>query len=390
MIRPGSARVSKLSVALAAAVPLMAAACASNEPAPLIDRTAKPQTATVFQAPAEPRAIPPVPGAKPIQTSPGARYVARRGDSVYRIARRYGLPLRDLLDANALSAPYRLAIGRTLLLPPPRRHRVVAGDTISGLARAYDVSPGHLVAVNRLRAPYTIVIGRQLVLPATIQRPATTRRPATTKAPARPPPATRVAGGPPIPTAKPRRRAPAVKRAAVTRPPRRAGGRFAWPVRGRVISRYGAKPGGLYNDGINIAAGLGTAVRAAENGVVAYVGNELRGFGNLLLIRHAEDWMTAYAHASRITVRTGDRVRRGQLVARVGRTGDVDRTQLHFELRRGKSAVNPMKYMARRAKVRLGPGVGRSDHPAPPGGSPLVAAEFRFPGARPGGRPGPG
>ena len=110
---------------------------------------------------------------------------------------------------------------------------------------------------------------------------------------------------------------------------------------GRVIAGFGPREGGLHNDGINIAAERGTQVRAAENGVVVYAGNELRGFGNLLLIKHADGWTTAYAHADKLLVRRGDRVERGQPIATVGQTGNVDRPQLHFEIRRGPRAVDP-------------------------------------------------
>ena len=122
--------------------------------------------------------------------------------------------------------------------------------------------------------------------------------------------------------------------------PRRVG-RFRVPVKGPVISDYGPKQGGLHNDGINIAARSGTPIVAAENGVVVYAGNELRGYGNLLLIRHSDGWVTAYAHASKFNVKPGDRVRQGDKVAEVGQTGNVDSPQLHFELRKGTRAVNP-------------------------------------------------
>lgn len=114
------------------------------------------------------------------------------------------------------------------------------------------------------------------------------------------------------------------------------------PVRGRVISGYGPKPGGLHNDGINIAAARGSAVRAAENGVVVYAGNELRGYGNLLLVRHADGWMTAYAHNDTLRVGRGDKVAKGQVIATVGSSGNVAEPQLHFEIRRGSQAVDPM------------------------------------------------
>lgn len=124
---------------------------------------------------------------------------------------------------------------------------------------------------------------------------------------------------------------------------------FLWPVSGDVISAFGPKGNGLFNDGINIAAARGAPVRAAESGVVAYAGNELRGFGNMILIKHADGWVTAYAHADELMVAKGERVSKGQVIARVGSTGSVETPQLHFEMRKGKKAVDPMQYLHRSA-----------------------------------------
>ena len=115
----------------------------------------------------------------------------------------------------------------------------------------------------------------------------------------------------------------------------RGGERFLWPVKGQVISNFGPKKGGLNNDGINIAVPEGTAVKAAEDGTVIYAGNELRGYGNLVLIRHADGWVTAYAHKSDLLVKRGEKVRRGQAIAQAGMTGSVTAPQVHFELRKG-------------------------------------------------------
>ncbi len=112
-----------------------------------------------------------------------------------------------------------------------------------------------------------------------------------------------------------------------------------------MISGFGAKGGGRYNDGINIAAGSGAIIRAAENGIVAYAGNELRGYGNLLLVRHADGWISAYAHIGDFLVRRGQVVKRGQPIGRVGSSGAVNRPQLHFELRRGRRAVDPRRHL---------------------------------------------
>jgi murein DD-endopeptidase MepM/ murein hydrolase activator NlpD len=120
---------------------------------------------------------------------------------------------------------------------------------------------------------------------------------------------------------------------------------FRWPVKGRIISKYGSKPGGTRNEGINIAVPEGTSVRAAESGVVAYAGNELKGYGNLVLIRHDGGWVTAYAHTKQLFVRRGDTVKRGEVIAKAGQTGSVDSPQLHFELRKGATAVDPLKYL---------------------------------------------
>ncbi|MGH1349759.1 MAG: peptidoglycan DD-metalloendopeptidase family protein [Methyloligellaceae bacterium] len=122
-------------------------------------------------------------------------------------------------------------------------------------------------------------------------------------------------------------------------------GRFRWPVRGRIISNFGIKRNGARNDGINLSVPAGTEVRAAESGVVAYAGNELKGYGNLVLIRHKDKWVTAYAHNSRILVRRGQRIKRGQVIARAGKSGSVSQPQVHFELRKGDKPVNPLKYM---------------------------------------------
>jgi murein DD-endopeptidase MepM/ murein hydrolase activator NlpD len=130
-----------------------------------------------------------------------------------------------------------------------------------------------------------------------------------------------------------------------TAPVTTGNGQFGWPVQGQVVSKFGATADGLRNDGINISAPAGAPVVAAADGVVAYAGNELRGFGNMILIRHADGWVTAYAHNQSLSVKKGDTVKRGQTIARVGQTGNVTSPQLHFEIRKGTAAQDPMKYL---------------------------------------------
>jgi murein DD-endopeptidase MepM/ murein hydrolase activator NlpD len=120
---------------------------------------------------------------------------------------------------------------------------------------------------------------------------------------------------------------------------------FRWPVRGRVISEFGKKPNGERNDGINLAVPEGTSVKAAEDGTVIYAGNELKSYGNLVLIRHADGWVSAYAHNSTLQVKRGDEVRRGQVVALSGMSGGVTTPQLHFELRKDATPVDPLQHL---------------------------------------------
>jgi murein DD-endopeptidase MepM/ murein hydrolase activator NlpD len=123
--------------------------------------------------------------------------------------------------------------------------------------------------------------------------------------------------------------------------------KLRWPVAGKVIAGFGPRPDGTHNDGVNLAAPMGTDVHAAESGVVAYSGDELKGYGKLVLIRHDNGWVTAYAHADELLVKRGDQIRRGQVIAKAGRTGQVDQPQVHFELRQGQKPVDPTPFMER-------------------------------------------
>ena len=234
------------------------------------------------------------------------------------------------------SAPGRRApVGRRDLAGS---HRVRSGETVYDIARQYSIDAYDLVALNKLSPPFDLFEGQQLSIPSRGAAPS-----AVATAPLPPPP-------PAPPARSEESRSPEVARRTAEpppSPPAATAGMFLWPVEGRVISDFGAKGGGRFNDGINIVAPAGTAVRAASGGVVAYSGNELRGFGNMLLIKHAGGWVTAYAHNQELLVGRGETVSRGQMIARVGSTGGVDQPQLHFELRKGKKAVDPLEYLRR-------------------------------------------
>lgn len=319
--------------------------------------------------------------ARPAAESQSAGSVTvRSGDSLYKIAQRYSVPLRALIDANRVAPPYRIYPGQKLKLPSTGGHIVKDGDTVYQVAAQYGIEPGTLVRLNRLSPPYRLVPGQRLTLPdgrgtdvaAALAAPGRAVRSASPRAaePAaspKPEPAASprsdtvtAAAPPPDPVPAKQAAAPAAPRTAGP-PPARSGGGFLWPVDGKLLSRFGSLGKGLQNDGINISAARGAPVRAVENGVVAYSGNELRGFGNLLLIKHAGGWISAYAHNSQLLVRTGDTVKKGQVIAHVGSTGSVDRPQLHFELRRGNRAVDPERYLGQQSALWLLPtGVSRA------------------------------
>jgi murein DD-endopeptidase MepM/ murein hydrolase activator NlpD len=273
------------------------------------------------------------------------------GDTVYAIARRYDVAMRDVIDANNLEAPFLLKVGQSLRLPPPRIYTVAPGDTVYSISRRFGVDMRTLVSMNGLAAPYQVTAGHRLKMPVrgkpeatqTAKAVSTTSGAAVSVPLPRPRPSATVRAS----TSGGQGRETTIKRsttrASPLQPPSRGGKRFLWPVRGRIISRFGPREGGLHNDGINIAAPKGNPILAADNGIVAYAGKELRGFGNLLLIKHAGGWTSAYAHANRLLVKRGDRVKRGQTIGTIGTSGGVTRPQLHFELRRGSRAVDPRR-----------------------------------------------
>ncbi len=263
------------------------------------------------------------------------------GDTLYSISNRYRLPMRDIVELNRMRPPFKLKDGQRVRLPPPQEYRVQAGDTLYRISHMFGVNSSEIVRLNNLNSPYILRIGQNLRLPSALREKAKPRtKPVIVRS--------REQGGVPVPQSKPSKykkpksiNVSKVKRRA----PKRSSSKFMRPVRGKILSNYGAKKNGLHNDGINIAAPRGASVKAAENGVVVYAGNALKGSGNLILVRHDKQWMTAYAHLDKILVKKGQIIRRGVQIGKVGSTGSVATPQLHFEVRRGTSAMNPIKYL---------------------------------------------
>jgi murein DD-endopeptidase MepM/ murein hydrolase activator NlpD len=260
----------------------------------------------------------------------------QRGQSLSGIAHAYHVPMRAIAEANGLSPPYRIQAGRTLIIPGVGQPRM-APPSSSLAALPPQSQPAAPPQAPRPEAP----AAGPGPLPPVVSTPLS---PATAPPPAAeavPPPAS-IAPAAPSAVAPPESPAPS----AATPAPSRSNSAFLWPVKGRVLAAFGSKGDGTHNDGINIGAPKGAAVQAADAGVVAYVGNELRGYGNLILIKHPNGWISAYAHCDLILVKRGEKVTRGQVIARVGSTGNVSEPQLHFELRRGNRPVDPRELMA--------------------------------------------
>jgi murein DD-endopeptidase MepM/ murein hydrolase activator NlpD len=278
-------------------------------------------------------------------------------------------PAPVVLRGNAprvVAEPAGEPLGAALPRAEERRIVVEPGQSLGGIAHAYHVPAPAIIAANHLTPPYKIEAGRSLVIPGAGAAPLSTPPPLMAASPASPNPHDRPAEIIPLDGPAPAPRAPPEPSAAdearsdpAAAAPLPHGGHFAWPVKGHILVGYGVTAGGKHNDGINIAAPRGTPVTAVDGGTVAYAGNELRGYGNLVLVKHANGWITAYAHCEELLVKQGDTVSRGQEIAKVGATGGVAEPQLHFELRRGKHAVDPREFLAPAPSA----GVPESPHP---------------------------
>jgi murein DD-endopeptidase MepM/ murein hydrolase activator NlpD len=225
-------------------------------------------------------------------------------------------------------------------------HVVAPGETLYSLSRRYKKSRVEIARANQIGEWTPLRVGQRLTIPGVVatqpksQLRVETKSKPQTRAEVKP-----IFAPPPKPAAP--ETVAAVKPAAEPEPTPVAAApiQFRWPVQGRIISAFGPKPNGQHNDGVNLAVPEGTPIKAAEDGLVAYAGNELKGYGNLVLIRHANGWVTAYAHASQLLVKRGETVKRGQTIARAGRTGGVDVPQLHFEIRKGSTPVDPTTHL---------------------------------------------
>jgi murein DD-endopeptidase MepM/ murein hydrolase activator NlpD len=307
--------------------------------------------------------------------SQGITIIVGTSDTLEILAHRYNVTPAAILQANGYKGPRVLSPGQQLIIPhsgpvaaapsmsapvskpavaavaPPSVHVVNRGETLVGIARRNHITAGELARANGLDPGTKLKLGMKLTVPAKVAAAAPVGQPVVAQA-ASAPPATKMAAVTTDPQQKARlAQATTVEEAPITEAPVKASEAtgalptFRWPVRGKVITSYGAKTNGKANDGINLAVPEGTPVKAAEDGVVAYSGNELKGYGNLVLVRHSNGYVTAYAHASELLVKRGDTIKRGQIIAKSGQSGEVGSPQLHFEIRKGSTPVDPLQFL---------------------------------------------
>lgn len=329
-----------------------------------------------------PQGYNPPPPARTSTLRRGESVDVQPGDTLFGLSRRHHVSVAQLMEVNGLSNP-NLQLGQKIYLPegysarhdeprqvatvqPPQAPASVApdlqakyngsytvkqGESVYGISRTYGVPVAELQLANGITDPRGVRAGTVLKVPGGAQSPPP---PSSDVADAAPPPA----GTSQDPTVINRRDNPRVasrddnvSTTGTINPPAQRGSvasdKLRWPVNGRIITGFGQRNDGTHNDGINLSVPQGTAVHAAESGVVAYAGSELKGYGNLVLLRHDNGWVTAYAHNDELMVKRGDKVQRGQVIAKAGRTGSVDQPQVHFELRQGSKPVDPVPFLER-------------------------------------------
>jgi murein DD-endopeptidase MepM/ murein hydrolase activator NlpD len=314
----------------------------------------------------------------------GTTIIVGTSDTLETLSRRYNVTSAAILQANGYKGPRALQPGQQLIIPhqsatvaapasaapkaavaaapvsaAPSVHVVNRGDTLLSIAHRNRIPVAELAKVNSLDPNARLKLGQKITVPGAKSAAAPATAPTAQVAGAQPgavaAPATKMAA---VTTEPPKEKArlaqatttPEAAVAATETPVKTAEATgalptFRWPVRGRVVTGYGAKTNGKSNDGINVAVPEGTPVKAAEDGVVAYSGNELKGYGNLILVRHSNGYVTAYAHASELLVKRGETIKRGQIIAKSGQSGEVGSPQLHFEIRKGSSPVDPLQFL---------------------------------------------
>ncbi|MFM9827604.1 MAG: peptidoglycan DD-metalloendopeptidase family protein [Sphingomonas sp.] len=276
-------------------------------------------------------------------------YTVQTGDTLLGIARKTGAGSDAIARANGILPPFSIRPGQKIAIPAGRYHLVQSGETGIAIARAYGVQWSRVVADNQLSEPYILRAGQRILIPGSAV-PTLSERAAAFHLDID----DIVTGGQPAlaETTTPARPSPSVARALppttpVAGPVALRGG-FRWPVNGTLLKRFGPAGSGQRNDGIKIGVPRGTPVLATSDGVVAYTGAEVAGLGGLVILKHGSGWTSVYGHNEQILVQRGQAVKQGQTLALSGDTGFAERPELHFELRRGRTPVDPLAELPKR------------------------------------------
>ncbi|WP_240699023.1 M23 family metallopeptidase [Sphingomonas sp. AAP5] len=274
-------------------------------------------------------------------------YLVHPGDTLRAIADRTGGGSEAIARANQLPAPFVVRAGQRLTIPGGRYHLVRAGQTGIAIARAYAVDWSRIIAANDLTAPYTLRVGMRVLIPGTAGGSSAAERAAAFTLDiddilTGSEPALAANQRPAQPTASPRRVLAPTQ--ALAEPAQLTSG-FAWPVHGKIITRFGPGASGEKFNGVNIAVPLGTPILASADGVVAYAGSGVPTLGGLVIVKHGSSWTTVYANASQLLVRRGQAVKRGQTIALSGDSGAASRPEVHFEMRKGRTPVDPQRQL---------------------------------------------
>jgi murein DD-endopeptidase MepM/ murein hydrolase activator NlpD len=299
--------------------------------------------------------------ARPAPTGP-MTVTLKRGETLHTLSSRYSVSVAAIMKENNFADASRVRPGTKIVIPSHTLqpmaaslpmtntkvvHTVAPHETLTSIAHRYNIGRQQIAYENKINEYAPLKIGQKLTIPgATVATaPVQARR---VEVPAQPQKQIAQSSDAALDTVARVRPVTPQADADAEPQPKTAGSApsFRWPVKGRVISNFGGKPNGQQNDGINISVPENTAVKASEDGVVAYAGNELKGYGNLVLIRHAGGWVTAYAHNSEVLVHKGETVKRGQVISKAGQTGGVASPQLHFEIRQGSTPVDPAQHLS--------------------------------------------
>ena len=251
------------------------------------------------------------------------QYKVKKGDNLFSISRRFNISIQELIKENKIQEPYKIFPNQSILIPKNKMHVVVKGETLYSISRYYETTVFTLAKYNNIKNVNNIKVGKELIIP---KRSKKIKKVKTKKW-----------------DSNFKKNKIENSKIVVLRDKKTS--KFIWPVKGKLLSKYGKSKEGFYNDGINIDSKKGTKVMSSQAGKVIYCGNEIPGYGNLILIKHSKNWITAYAHLNEVFTEKGKKVSKGEIIGSVGNTGNVRSPQLHFEIRKGKESVNPLKLL---------------------------------------------